>query len=588
MSTVLQILTLLGCLGMFLFGMSLMSGGLQKMAGEKLRAFMATMTSNRFKCVLTGIIVTALVQSSTATTLMLVSFVNAGLLALANAIGVIMGANIGTTVTAWIFALSFGGSSFSLGAISIPLMFFAFLCFSSKQTKWKNFGEFLMGFALLFLGLSTLKETSTGILASDAVKNFLRPLTGFGPYYADAPMGSVLLFMVIGAAMTLMMQSSAATMALTMALVALGVIPFYMAAAMVLGENIGTTITSNIAASVANVSAKRTARAHMLFNVFGVVWVTAIFPFFLRLIGRIVTAFGFPNPVLTDLDTADGATREALVASLPFVVATIHTFFNVVNTLILIWFIPQIERIVKALVPSQEGEKESFRLKYIAGGPLGTAELSVNEAHMEIINFGRICCKGYGHVREAIKVHMTDDEDDAIAQLVKYEQITDNIEYEIATYLNEVTKGEISNATAAKIKRMYKIIGEMESLGDSGEAISRILTRARHYKQDFDESMRSKIDRMMDLVETAYQAMMDNLRDSLKAPLTDISNATDAEDAINAYRNALREEHIANLEKATYNYSAGVFYMDIVSELERIGDFIINISQAVYKDGDKK
>jgi phosphate:Na+ symporter len=588
MSTVLQILTLLGCLGMFLFGMSLMSGGLQKMAGEKLRAFMATMTSNRFKCVLTGIIVTALVQSSTATTLMLVSFVNAGLLALANAIGVIMGANIGTTVTAWIFALSFGGSSFSLGAISIPLMFFAFLCFSSKQTKWKNFGEFLMGFALLFLGLSTLKETSTGILASDAVKNFLRPLTGFGPYYADAPMGSVLLFMVIGAAMTLMMQSSAATMALTMALVALGVIPFYMAAAMVLGENIGTTITSNIAASVANVSAKRTARAHMLFNVFGVAWVTAIFPWFLRLIGRIVAAFGFPDPVLTDLDTADGATREALVASLPFVVATIHTFFNVINTAILIWFIPQIEKIVKRLVPSQEGEKESFRLKYIAGGPLGTAELSVNEAQMEIIDFGRICCKGYGRVREAIKAHMTDAEDDAIAQLVKYEQITDNIEYEIATYLNEVTKGEISNATAAKIKRMYKIIGEMESLGDSGEAISRILTRARHYKQDFDESMRSKIDRMMDLVETAYQAMMDNLRDSLKAPLTDISNATDAEDAINAYRNALREEHIANLEKATYNYSAGVFYMDIVSELERIGDFIINISQAVYKDGDKK
>ena len=588
MSTVLQIFTLLGCLGMFLFGMSLMSGGLQKMAGEKLRAFMASMTSNRFKCVLTGILVTALVQSSTATTLMLVSFVNAGLLALANAIGVIMGANIGTTVTAWIFALSFGGSSFSLGAISIPLMFFAFICFSSKQTKWKNFGEFLMGFALLFLGLSTLKETSTGILASDAVKNFLRPLTGFGPCYADAPMGSVLLFMVIGAAMTLMMQSSAATMALTMALVSLGVIPFYMAAAMVLGENIGTTITSNIAASVANVSAKRTARAHMLFNVFGVVWVTAIFPFFLRLIGRIVSAFGFPDPVLTDLDAADGATRDALVASLPFVVATIHTFFNVINTAILIWFIPQIEKIVKLLVPSQEGEKENFRLKYIAGGPLGTAELSVNEAHMEIIDFGRICCKGYGRVREAIKAHMTDGEDEAIAQLVKYEQITDNIEYEIATYLGEVAKGEISDATAAKIKRMYKIIGEMESLGDSGEAISRILARARHYNQDFDDSMRSKIDRMMDLVETAYQAMMDNLRASLKAPLTDISNATAAEAAINAYRNVLREEHIANLEKATYNYSAGVFYMDIVSELERIGDFIINISQAVYKDGDKK
>ena len=392
MNTVLQILTLLGCLGMFLYGMSLMSGGLQKMAGEKLRSFMASMTSNRIKCVLTGIVVTALVQSSTATTLMLVSFVNAGLLALANAIGVIMGANIGTTVTAWIFALSLGGSSFSLGAISIPLMFFAFICLSAKDKKWKNFGEFLMGFALLFLGLSTLKETSTGILASDAVKNFLRPLTGFGPYYADAPMGSVLLFMVIGAVMTLMMQSSAATMALTMALVSLGVIPFYMAAAMVLGENIGTTITSNIAASVANVSAKRTARAHMLFNVFGVVWVTAIFPYFLRLIGRIVTAFGFPNPVLTDMETADAATRDALVASLPYVVATLHTLFNVINTLVLIWFIPTIEKIVKWLVPSQEGEKESYRLKYISGGPLSTAELSINEARQEIVNLKTASC----------------------------------------------------------------------------------------------------------------------------------------------------------------------------------------------------
>ena len=587
MNTVLQIFTLLGCLGMFLYGMSLMSGGLQKMAGEKLRAFMASMTSTRFKCVLTGIVVTALVQSSTATTLMLVSFVNAGLLALSNAIGVIMGANIGTTVTAWIFALSFGGSSFSLGTISIPLMFFAFICFSSKKKQWRNFGEFLIGFALLFLGLATLKETSTGLLASEAVKDFLRPLTSFGPYYADAPMGSVLLFMVIGAIMTLMMQSSAATMALTMALVSLGVIPFYMAAAMVLGENIGTTITSNIAASVANVSAKRTARAHMLFNVFGVVWVTAIFPWFLRLIGAIVAAFGFPNPVLTDMDTADEGTRQALVASLPYVVATLHTLFNLINTLILILFIPQIEKIVTALVPSQEGEKESFRLKYISSGPLATAELSLNEASQEIVNFGRICYKGFGHVREAIDAHMTDAENEKIDQLVKYEEITDRIEYEIASYLNEVTNNEISDSSAAKIKGMYKIIGEMESLGDSGEAISRMLTRARVHEQSFDDAMISKLHRMLDLVDAAYQAMTDNLQAALLAPLTDISNATDAEDAINEYRNILREEHIANLEKAKYNYAGGVFYMDIISELERIGDFIINISQALLPGHDK-
>ena len=322
---------MLGSIGMFLYGMSLMSGGLQKMAGEKLRQFMASMTSNAFKRVLTGIVVTALVQSSTATTLMLVSFVNAGLLSLANAIGVIMGANIGTTVTAWIFALSFGEGSFSLGTIAVPLMFVAFVFLSKSSKKSKNIGEFIMGFALLFLGLTTLKETSTAILAGDSFRDFLRPLTHFGPYYADAPMGSVLLFMVIGAVMTLMMQSSAATMALTMTLVSLDVIPFYMAAAMVLGENIGTTITSNIAASVANVSAKRTARAHMLFNIFGVTWVFCLFPWFLRLIARLVTCLGFPDPVLTDFKSTDPATREALVASLPYVVAMLHSLFNIIN-----------------------------------------------------------------------------------------------------------------------------------------------------------------------------------------------------------------------------------------------------------------
>ena len=589
MSLTLQILTALGCLGMFLYGMSLMSGGLQKMAGDKLRSFMASMTSNKAKCVLTGIVVTALVQSSTATTLMLVSFVNAGLLALANAIGVIMGANIGTTVTAWIFALSFGGSSFSLGAISIPLMFFAFICLSRKDKSWKNFGEFLMGFAFLFLGLSTLKDTSTVMLSGDRVRNFLRPLTDFGPYYCGAPMGSLLLFMIVGMAMTLMMQSSAATMALTMALVSLGVIPFYMAAAMVLGENIGTTITANIAASVANVSAKRTARAHMLFNVFGVCWVVCISPFFLRLIGVIVTSFGFPNPVEVNIDEADEETRTALVNSLPYVVATIHTLFNVINTMILIWFIPTIEKVVKWLVPSQDGEKEQFRLQYIKGGPLGTAELSLNEAKHEILNFGRICYKGFTHIREAIDAHMTDSEEEKIDELVKYESITDNIEFEIATYLNDVTRGEISVMSAPIIKSMYKIIGEMESLGDSGEAISRMLMRARVHEQDFDAAMKERLGRMLDRVEDAYKVMMSNLEQSIRGSVTDISNASDAEYNINEYRNLLREEHIASLQKAKYNYQAGVFYMDIVCELEKIGDFIINISQAlVLNDGKNK
>lgn len=573
MSFVLQLFTLLGSLGMFLYGMSLMSGGLQKMAGDKMRSFMASMTSTAFKRVLTGIVVTALVQSSTATTLMLVSFVNAGLLSLANAIGVVMGANIGTTVTAWIFALSFGGASFSFGTIAIPLMFFGFVLLSMKKKSLTNGGEFIMGFAFLFLGLSTLRETSTVLLDNEPVRVFLSHLTSFG-------VGSILLFMVAGSIMTLMLQSSAATMAITMVLVANGYIPFEMAAAMVLGENIGTTITSNIAASVANVSAKRTARAHMLFNLFGVCWVFCIFHPFLNLIGKIVEAFGFPNPATTAMDTADPATREALVASLPYCVATLHTFFNLINTMILIWFVPVIEKIVTWLVPSPEGENEVFRLRYISGGPLSTAELSLNEARQEITHFGEICHNGFGYIRDAVNAEDEETFNEMNGKLIKYEEITDRIELEIASYLNEVSKGEISASSTARIKSMYKIIGEMESLGDSGEAIGRMIMRTRSHGKSFDETMRGKLNGMMDYVEQAYQAMLYNLRQPGEA-LTDISNATSAEDNINDCRNALREEHIVNIEKDNYNYQTGVFYMDIVSELERIGDFIINISQAL-------
>ena len=578
MSTVLQVLTMLGSLGMFLYGMSLMSGGLQKMAGDKLRSFMAAMTSTAFKRVLTGIVVTALVQSSTATTLMLVSFVNAGLLSLANAIGVVMGANIGTTVTAWIFALSFGGGSFSLGAIAVPLMFLGYLLIASKKKTNKNFGEFVMGFALLFLGLSTLREVSTLLLDNDPVRLFLSHLTGFG-------VGSILIFMVTGACMTLMLQSSAATMAITMVLVANGYIPFEMAAAMVLGENIGTTITSNIAASVANVSAKRTARAHMLFNVFGVCWVFSIFHPFLRLIGVIVESFGFPNPATTDFATADAATREALVASLPFCVATLHSFFNIINTMILIWFVPVIERIVTWMVPSPKGEQELFRLKYIGGGPLSTAELSLNEAKQEVVHFGEICYKGFGYIREAINEPDPEKFEEINEKLIKYEEITDNIEFEIASYLNEVSKGEISTATNLRIKSIYKIIGEMESLGDSGEAIGRMLRRTFAHGKSFDATMLRKLNRMLDLVDDAYKAMIFNLKAGYKS-LANISNASDAEYNINGYRNSLREEHIINIEKENYQYQTGVFYMDIVNELERIGDFIINVSEALIGENE--
>lgn len=568
MDTVYAILKMLGCLGMFLYGMSLMSGGLQKLAGDSLRSFISGMTSTKIKCILTGILVTALVQSSTATTLMLVSFVNAGLMALSNAIGVIMGANIGTTVTAWIFALSFDGS-FSLGAISIPLIFFAFLLISSKSPRNRHMGQFLMGFAFLFLGLASLKETAYPILSSASVRSLLAPLTSFG-------FGSILLFMFIGACMTLMLQSSAATMSLTMLLVSAGVIPFSMAAAMVLGENIGTTITSNIAASVANVSAKRAARAHLLFNLFGVLWVLAIFHPFLSLIGLIVESLGFANPVTTDF----GDNMQALAMTLPYSVATLHTLFNIINTAILIWFIPQIERAVTLMVPAPKGEKkEIYRLKYIPS-QFSTAEIALTEASHAIINFGRICNKDFGYIRRAINYAYDDTQKDALCEkLVKYEKITDNIEFEIAAYLTDVSKANISAESKDRIKCMYKIIGEMESLGDSGEAISRMIQRTADHGKKFGADMLAKLNNMLDLVQDALDAMMDNLTVPF-GELKSIKNSETAEAKINELRNNLREEHIVNIEKASYNYQTGVFYMDLVNELEKMGDFIINISQA--------
>lgn len=578
MDTIYQILKMLGCLGMFLFGMSLMSGGLQKFAGDSLRSFISKMTSNTGKCLLTGFVVTALVQSSTATTLMLVSFVNAGLMSLYNAIGVIMGANIGTTVTAWLFALSFDGS-FSLGAIAIPVMFFGFVCYSMKSQKVRSFGEFLMGFAFLFLGLSTLKDTSYPLLASEGMRQFLAPLAGFG-------FGSIVLFIIIGAVMTLMLQSSAATTSITMLLLACGVIPFNLAVAMVLGENIGTTITSNLAATVANVSAKRTARAHLVFNLFGSLLVIALFNPYLKLNGLIVEALGFPNPLTADFsvlgmsDAEGGALKATLAASLPYSVAIVHSLFNIITTLILVGFIPLIEKIVIRMVPGKEGEEEKYRLIYINKGPQGTAELSLVEARREIIHLAQICRQDYDYIRQG--VHEQDDEkyQPLREKLVKYEEITDRVEYEIAAYLNRVGQGEISEKARRNIKAMYKIIGEMESLGDSGEAISRLLQRKLDHNKTFDDDMLVRIDEMLDTVEHGFDVMQENLTNE---SLTEILNANEAEDTINKVRDRLREEHIANIENGVYEYTSGVYYIDLIAELEKMGDFIINISQAALK-----
>ena len=568
----LQILTLLGSLAMFLYGMSLMSGGLQKMAGNRLRVFMAKMTSNTFKCILTGIVVTAMVQSSTATTLLIVSFVNAGLLALGSAIAVIMGANIGTTVTAWIFALSFGGGSWSIATIAVPLMFFAFIAMSAK--KYANFGEFLMGFALLFLGLSTLKETSTVLLDNEGVRTFLSTLSGYGIW-------SIFLFMVAGAAITLMLQSSATATAITMVLVAQGYIPFTMATAMVLGSNLGTTVTSNIAAAVANQSAKRTARAHFLFNLFGVILALIFFRPFIKLVGITVEALGFPNPVSIDFAGADAATQESLVASLPYSVAVLHTVFNVITTLILVWFIPQLVKMVTWMVPNKGEEKEVYRLKYIGIGNIATGDLALNSAKLEVVEFGRLCRRDLGYIRNAINAGTQAEFEEADKKLIHYEEITDNVEREIATYLRDVSKNEMSISGLARIREFYRVIGEMESLGDSGETIGKILQRVWEHKCHFTDHMLQQLNHLLDLLDEAYAAMDHNLSTPL-VEITDIRNAEEAETAINEYRDTLRNEHLTNIEQSSYPYETGSFYMDVVNCIEKMGDFLINISQSVY------
>ena len=569
----LQILTLLGSLAMFLYGMSLMSGGLQKMAGNRMRVFMAKMTSNYFTCILTGIVVTAMVQSSTATTLLIVSFVNAGLLALGSAIAVIMGANIGTTVTAWIFALSFGGGSWSIATIAIPLMFIAFVCMSIK--KFANLGEFLMGFGLLFLGLSILKETSTVLLDNEGVRTFLASLSGFGIW-------SIFLFMVAGAVITLMLQSSATATAITMVLVAQGYIPFTMATAMVLGSNLGTTVTSNIAASVANLSAKRTARAHFLFNLFGVILALIFFKPFLNLVGLAVAALGFPNPVTVGFEGADEATREALVASLPYSVAVLHTVFNVITTLILVWFIPQLVKLVTLMVPNKGEEKETHRLKYIGAGNIATGDLALNSAKLEVVEFGSLCRRDLAYIRAAINAANLSEFEEADKKLVHYEEVTDNVEKEMAIYLREVSKNELSSGGMARVRELYRIIGEMESLGDSGETIGKVLARVWEHDCKFTEEMLQQLNRMVDLVDGAYAAMDHNLATPL-VELSDISNAEEAEKAINDYRDELRAQHLSNIEKSSYPYETGSFYMDLINCLEKMGDFIINISQSVIE-----
>jgi len=543
---------------MFLYGMNLMSSGLQKAAGNGLRKLLASITSNPIKGVLTGLGITSIIQSSSATTVMVVGFVNAGLLTLAQAIGVIMGANIGTTVTAWI--VSIFGFKFDIATLAVPLMAVGFLLSLSKKGRTRDIGEFVIGFSLLFLGLAFMKNSVPDLNQNPEIFAFIKDWSGHG-------FGSVLLFLLFGTVLTLILQSSSATVALTMVMLSMGWIEFPMAAAMVLGENIGTTITANIAAAVGNTMARRAALAHTVFNVFGVCWALLFFKLFLGLIAWIVSSLGLDSdPSQTTL----------------YQLSMLHTVFNIINTCILIWFIPVIEKIVCTIIkdkPEKDSDKD-LRLKYINAGLVSTPELAVTEASNEVVRFAELMKKGLGYVKDAVnKSDKSDDFEFLRKKLVRYEEVSDSIEGQVVNFLNNLDKGAMSGKSVGQTRSMLRIVGELESLGDSGEAISRILTRKNEHDIKLLPDHISSLNNMITLVDNAYDAMIFNLKHPDE--IISIDNAIKAEVAINTERDACREKEYSNIENKGEAYFEGVFYLDILDELEKMGDYMINVSQAI-------
>jgi len=550
------LLTLLGALGMFLYGMNMMSTGLQKAAGARLRNLLGTMTSNPFKGVLTGLGVTAAIQSSSATTVMVVGFVSAGLLTLAQAIGVIMGANIGTTMTAWIIAVF--GFKADISALAVPLMALGFIFSISKKDQLRNISELVIGFSLLFLGLSLMKSSVPDLRETPQVLEFITNWSGHG-------FGSVLLFLAFGTVLTLILQSSSATVALTLIMLDMGWIQFDMAAAMVLGENIGTTITANIAASVGSVDARRAALAHTVFNIFGVIWVLAIFHPFVHFIQWIVSLMG-----------VDDATATI------YGISMLHTVFNLANTMIMIWFTKQIERLVKAVIKDkpQDDKPAEGRLRYIDYGLIPTPELALGESSKEIVHFSKIMKNGLEYLTEAI--NSADNEEKFMTyrdKLVKYEEISDRIEYEIVKFLNDLGKNHLSNESKELVRSQIRICGELESLGDSGESISRSLMHMGAYGRQLSPEHLAKLGKMTGYLSQAYEDMIWNLENAGK--IMDIRNAESDEDAINAFRDECRDHELAGIESKGDAYFETVFYLNIIEQLEKMGDFLINISQSI-------
>lgn len=591
-------LTLIGSLGLFLYGMKIMSEGLQKAAGNKLRSILTAMTRNRFTGVLTGLMITALIQSSSATTVMVVSFVNAGLLNLLQSVTVIMGANIGTTITAWIISLF--GFKFSIATYSLPMIAVAIPLIFSAKSKRKSYGEFILGFALLFMGLELLKNSVPDLKSNPEILEFLTQ-------YTQSGFGSVIIFLIIGTLLTIVVQSSSATMAITLIMVSKGWISYELGAAMVLGENIGTTITANIAAIPANVSAKRAALAHTMFNIFGIIWMLFLFYPFLNMITNLAQTIGLGNPTefagvlsehpeairILSTDTALLSSEEAVFqsqliryqTSTSYGLSLFHSMFNLINTFIMIWFASLIAKAVSFIIKKKENDEE-FQLQYISTGMLSTSELSLVQAWNEIKSYGLRTHKMFGLTRDMINESNENEVVKIFTRIQKYESISDRMEVEIAKYLTKVGDGRLSDESKHQIQKMLRVVSEIESVSDGCHNIARTIMRKIDNKSEYTKGMQDNIELMMNLVDKAINQMNEALENDNVSD-EELNRSSNTENEINNFRNQIRSQNITDVNDKKYEYQASVTYMDIITECEKMGDYIINIVEALNETNSK-
>ncbi|MBO5960363.1 MAG: Na/Pi cotransporter family protein [Paludibacteraceae bacterium] len=592
--SLLDFCTLIGSLGLFLYGMKLMSEALQKVAGDRMRAILSAMTKNRLTGVLTGILITALIQSSSATTVMVVSFVNAGLLTLVQSITVIMGANIGTTVTAWIISLL--GFKVSISSIAVPLIALAIPFVFSSNNKRRYMGEFIIGFALLFMGLDGLKTNAPDLNANPSMLAFVQN-------YTDMGFLSVLLFLFIGALLTVIVQASAATMAITLIMCANGWIPFELAAAMVLGENIGTTITANLAAIPANVSAKRAAFSHLIFNIFGVIWMLVLFYPFTHMVSFLVERMGVGDPRdliefarsipeetmqliinnSSELTAEQAGLHEQYLnyqVSTSYALSLFHTLFNVTNTFVMIWFVKPIANIVSFIIKKKETDEE-FQLKYISTGMLSTSELSILQVRKELGVYSDRMQRMFGMVRDLCKEENDNEFVKIYTRIEKYESISDRMEIEIADYLAKVAEGRLSSDSKHKTQTMLRIVSEIESVGDACFNLARILQRKRNDKSVYTPYMNDNVELMFNLIEGAIFQMTKTLNSDEELDIETFNRSLNIENEINNFRNQLKNQNAVNVNNHDYDYLASVTYMDTIVECEKMGDYVINVMEAL-------